>query len=711
MARTQPKITLSPSKDLPFDRLRLSQSNVRRIWLAEAIAELAEDVARVGLLQSLNVRPLLDAEGKETGLFEVTAGGRRYRALELLVKRKRLAKDAPIPCIVQPANRAILAEDDSYAENARREALHPLDQFRAMQAMADKGEDIETIAANSFVTPAVVRQRLKLASVSPALHEVYAEDGMSLDQLMAFTVSDDHARQEQVFEMLRTSYNTSPAFIRQKLTENSVRAVDKRVRFVTVDAYVAAGGSVVRDLFERDDGGWLTDPPLLDRLVDEKLAAEAERIGGEGWKWVEAAIEIPWSAGRDMRRIVGEEVPISDAEQERLTMLEADAEGLSDEWSDADEIPDEIHAKLEAIDAQIGALSERPQIFDTEEVPIAGVFVSIEHDGSLRVERGFVRAEDEPDAEAEDGPDSDAGGSPIGDGADDAAPGTDGPGGQDRDAAGGDEEDDAGLKPMSDRLVSDLTAWRTLALQDGVARCPSTAFAAVLHAFVISCFFGYSREGCVQVHVNGVAYSNAPAGLRDCPPGRAIAERHEAWRARMPKTDRDTWDWLLTLGDEEQASLFAHCASLGVNAQAEIVPKYDNGRISSHTVARRIAHSHVLARAVGLDLIEAGWRPTAEGYFKAVPKPRLLADVAEARGEQFAGMIDHLKKADMAREAERLLEETNWLPEPLRTPDEEGTATLPAANDDGEDALPPGLADDADGGVDEEGGADAIAAE
>ncbi len=202
-------------------------------------------------------------------MFEIPAGGRRYRALELLVKQKRLAKDAPVPCIVQQAAANILAEEDSYAENAVREALHPLDQFRAMQAMVDKGNEVEAIAAHFATTPAVVRQQLKLASVSPALHTLYAEDDMTLDQLMAFTVSDDHERQVQVWDMLAHSYNKSPAFIRQKLTENSVRAADKRVRFVTIDAYLAAGGGIVRDLFEADDGGWLTDPALLDRLVDE----------------------------------------------------------------------------------------------------------------------------------------------------------------------------------------------------------------------------------------------------------------------------------------------------------------------------------------------------------------------------------------------------------------------------------------------------------
>ena len=128
------------------------------------------------------------------------------------------------------------------------------------------------------------------------------------------------------------------------------------------------------------------------------------------------------------------------------------------------------------------------------------------------------------------------------------------------------------------------------------------------------------------------------------------------------------WDYLLTLDGEEQTKLFAHCASLCVNAQAEIVPKYDNGRISAHGVERRIAHSHILARAVGLDVHGAGWRPTADDYFRSVTKPRILADVAEARGEAFARMIDHLKKADMAREAERLVEETRWLPAPMRTP-------------------------------------------
>src|SRR5215831_14424178 len=85
------KITLSESRDIPFNKLVLSESNVRRAKAGVSIEELAEDIARRSLLQSLNVRPVLDADGQETGMFEVSAGGRRFRALELLVKQKRLA--------------------------------------------------------------------------------------------------------------------------------------------------------------------------------------------------------------------------------------------------------------------------------------------------------------------------------------------------------------------------------------------------------------------------------------------------------------------------------------------------------------------------------------------------------------------------------------------------------------------------------------------
>src|SRR5277367_3517150 len=325
MANHVQKITLSGSRDIPFNKLVLSQSNVRRIKSGVSVEELAEDIARRTLLQSLNVRPVLDADGAETGMFEIPAGGRRYRALELLVKQKRLAKTALIPCVIREGG---IAEEDSLAENVQRAPLHPLDQFRAFLALREKGQSEEEIAAAFFVVVSVVKQRLRLASVSPRLLDVYAEDEMTLDQLMAFTVNDNHERQEQVFARISQSYTREPHVIRRMLTEGAVRAADKRAKFVGLDAYVDAGGVVMRDLFQGDDGGWLQDTILLDRLVAEKLAAVGENIRAEGWRWIEVAPEFAYGHTYGLRQIRGEQVPLTDDEQAVRDTLQAEMDGL-----------------------------------------------------------------------------------------------------------------------------------------------------------------------------------------------------------------------------------------------------------------------------------------------------------------------------------------------------------------------------------------------
>lgn len=676
MAKAQPKLTLSPARMIPFDKLMLSQANVRRVKKGVSIEDLANDIDRRTLLQGLSVRPILDVDRHETGMYEVPAGGRRYRALEILVKRKRFAKDGPVPCIVKAADDPILAAEDSLAENSFREPLHPLDEFRGMQALADEEQGVEAIAATFGVTPAVVRQRLKLASVSPKLHEIYAEDGMTLDQLMAFSVSDDHDRQERVWEMLAHSINKSPAYIRARLTESTVRASDPRALFVGVEDYVAAGGGVLRDLFEADDGGWLQDAALLDRLVSEKLQAEGETIRADGWKWVAVAVDLPYGYLDDLRELDTIEAPLTGAEQATVDALKAEAEALNAQYDSADELPDEVAARFTAIDEELDAIMDRPVTFDPQEMAYAGAFVSLDVDGTLYVERGWVRPEDEPEEEEQDEvatatgeeDEQDAGSIgprqnepevqraviQIGRGAPVTAPEDD------------DEEDV--IKPLPDRLVSELTAHRTIALQDAFAQNPSVAFAAVLHALVLQAFYYGRTESCLGISVTRVAFGFQAPGMKDSASARSIAERHKRWDERLPESDKDLWDALQQLDGNEQAALFAHCAAYAVNALWEAVPKYDNGRTSAHGVARRIEHSHVLARAVGLDMVGAGWTPTVDNYLGRVTKPRILQAVTEAKDARTAGLIDHLKKGDMAREAERLLAGADWLPEPLRTP-------------------------------------------
>jgi ParB family transcriptional regulator, chromosome partitioning protein len=665
MASAQ-KITLSTSLDIPFNKLVLSQSNVRRTVSGTSIEELAEDIARRTLLQSLSVRPVLDSDGNETGMYEVPAGGRRYRALELLVKQKRMSKTQPVPCIVRTGG---LAEEDSLAENVHRLELSALEQFRAFQTLREKGLGEEDIAARFFVTTTVVKQRLKLAAVSEKLLDVFAADGMSLSQLMAFTVTNDHAHQEEVWKQVSDSRgfgDDEPYNIRRKLTKGAVSATDKRAFFVGVEAYEEAGGIVTRDLFENDGGGWLQDSALLDRLVIEKLNAEAEKVqAAEGWKWIAVATEFPWGQMAGLRQLHGHAVDLTEEEIATRTALQSEHDGLEQHYAEADDVPEEVNRRFEEIENELAVLDERLLAYDPTEAAFAGAFVSIDRDGTLRIERGYVRPEDEPrtepiQAQAEEGAKSDR--EQVGyNGAIQRTVITVGAG---TPAVEAETEEDEGLKPLSERLISELTAFRTLALRDAVANNPHVALTALLHKLCIDVFREHAFENCLEASVHEVSCPIQPTDLDQSVPAKAVAARHKAWRAELPKTDTALWEWLDALSSTRRLELLAHCVSYGVNALHD-----KNDRRGPYGVKRRIAHADRLAGAVALDPIQAGWSPTVDNYLGRVSKARILEAVREAKGEAAAQLIDHLKKPDMAREAERLLAGTGWLPEPLRTPD------------------------------------------
>lgn len=664
MAKTVQKITLSTSRDIPFNKLLLSQSNVRRVKAGLSIEELAEDIARRGLLQSLNVRPMLDAKGNETGTFEAPAGGRRFRALALLVEQKRLAKTAPVPCIVREADTDILAEDDSLAENVQRVPLHPLDQFRAFRALREKGRSEEDIAAAFFVSVNVVRQRLRLASVSPKLLDLYAEDGISLEQLLAFTVASDHARQEQVWEAMQHSYDQDPYQIRRILTERAVRACDKRVRFVGVDAYEAAGGVVLRDLFEQDHGGWLEDVGLLDGLVAEKLKADAQAIASEGWKWIDVAVDFPYGHTHRMRKLKGVPTDLTADELATIDALNAEHARLEAEYHDADELPDEVDQRLGEIETELAAFDDRPVTYDPAEIARAGAFISIDSEGRLSVDRGYVRPEDEHrrDADEQETEHANSGTSSTQSPCTTVDQGTVITFGDQSDV---EAEDDDAIRPLPERLLMELTAHRTLALRNAVANDPHVALTALLHKLCLGAFQQSSTPACLEASVGHVFFAVQASDLGDTAAARAVAERHEAWKAELPTEEDVLWDWLAALNDDRRAQLLGHCVSFGVNALYERPGRYGAGP-SEHGLRCRLVQADRLAAAVGLDMVAAGWRPTVENYLGRVTKSRILEAVREARGEQAAGLIDHLKKADMAKEAERLLDGTGWLPEPLR---------------------------------------------
>ena len=655
MASAIQKITLSVSRDIPFNKLVLSQANVRRVKAGVAIDELATDIGRRTLLQSLTVRPVLDGDGVETGMFEVPAGGRRFRALELLVRQKRLAKTAPIPCIIRTEG---IAEEDSLAENVQRAPLHPLDQFRAFLTLREKGQSEEEIAANFFVSVAVVKQRLRLAAVSPRLLDVYAEDGMTLDQLMAFTVSADHERQEQVWDRLQSAYSREPFAIRRLLTEGAVRASDKRARFIG-EAYEAAGGAIMRDLFQGDDGGWLQDVALVARLVAERLDREADAIRAEGWRWIEVALDFPYGHTFGLRQLRGEQVPLTAEEEATREELRAEYDDLEEQYADQDEIPEAVEERFTEIEQTLGGMELRSLVFDPAEVARAGAFVSIDSEGELRVERGYVRPEDELPVPAEleadtpdnaDADDVDSGAWPIR-----VESGGESAHGEPEPQA--EPEEDEGMKPIPDRLLSELTAHRTLALRVALGEHRDVAFLAALHALCLRLFYLYGLDTCLDLDVKSVSFHAQAPGLNDTMLARTLAQRHQDWQAKLPRQAEELWDVLAGFGELSREALFAHCVSLSINALFEPYSRRP----------RAIAHAGTLAQAVDLDMA-ASWTPTVDNYLGRVTKARILGAVREAKGEHAAQLIDHLKKGEMAEKAQELLAGSGWLPEPLRTP-------------------------------------------
>ncbi len=514
--------------------------------------------------------------------------------------------------------------------------------------------------------------------MAPSLLDAYARAEMSLAMLEAFTVNPDHARQEQVWEAIQRSHNRQPWYIRDLLTETTVPTDDKRAQFISVEAYEQAGGVMLRDLFSDEDEGWLENPALLDRLVSDKLKAIADDVAAEGWRWIAVDTDLPYGHDRGLRVLTA---TFADLTEEERAAREA--------------LPDDIDARLGEIEAALSAFENRPAIYDAAEIARAGVFISIDRAGELVIARGYVRPEDEAPVEGEDD---------AGDGEADAEGGAVAAqasvqravitiGGEPVDAE--DDEDDA-IKPLPERLVIELTAHRTLALHEALANNPHVAMTALLHRMVMQRYHYAAPTGCMEISVRQPNLGGQGSDLGDSPSAKAIDERFNAWKADMPTDEGALWDWLAALDEASRMALLAHCVSYGVNALYERPNPHSGSGVSQFGLDRRLSGADRIARATGFDMVaDGGWRPTVDNYLGRVTKPRILEAVREGAGERAAQLISHLKKGDMAKEAERLLAETGWLPEPLRLADLDGDAADAGDAGDGE-TLPDFLAGDGD---------------
>ena len=216
-------------KLIALKQLTLSSSNVRKSN-GNDVAELKASIKAQGLLQNLIVCPVTTKRGKPSAKFEVVGGQRRLRALLALAEEGEIAANEGIVCRVMPTRQAAEA---SLSENYHREPMHPADEFEAFRALVDGGMSERDVAARFGVTETVVSRRLKLARVSPKVMDAYRRDQLSLAQVMAFAVSDDHPARERLFLNLH-EWNSDPDTIRGVLTEYEIAATDWRVQFASL---------------------------------------------------------------------------------------------------------------------------------------------------------------------------------------------------------------------------------------------------------------------------------------------------------------------------------------------------------------------------------------------------------------------------------------------------------------------------------------------
>jgi ParB family chromosome partitioning protein len=618
---------------IPLKSLRLSEHNARKTG-GQNVQDLAASIMAHGLLQNLTA---IDAGG---GHFDVIAGGRRLRALQLLQERGDLPDAlSDIPCRIL-TNGEIT--EVSVAENTIRENMHPADQFEAFRAMVENNKPITDVAAHFGVTELVVQRRMRLANAAPELLHAFRNDKLTLEQMMAFALTDDRAAQLRHWQLgISEPYQLRPENIRRALTQREIPSTDKRVRFIGLDAYADAGGAVRRDLFDDQGGGYVLDEALLDRLVAEKLQAESERLAAEGWSFVRVDASDDYNQFRyscNQSQPKSQARVLSEEDTQYLSQLNARNNELREKieaLEEQGEYPDDddpLSMELEDVEYSIKKLREPIETWTTRQMANAGALVAIDYRGNLEVFRGLI---------------------PTQGGKADKALAT-----------------DKGEKPapkeptLAESMVRRLTAHRTIALQAALMKNADIALAAVAHALLTPLLF--DRHDYIApftaLNIRATAEIDQPEkyGFEDVSKSphhahtvQALAELNKT--LGVPGKRAEFWPWLLLQKRDVICALLASVAVLTVQAV--------QGEPGPHP-------SDALIEALDVDMADT-WKPTAENFFNLVPRSLAIEALEEACGKnnQLTSQLQagaRYNKAELAGACEQYVFRTGWLPKVLR---------------------------------------------
>lgn len=621
---------------IPLQQLALSPRNARKTGGA-SVEDLAASIAAHGLLQNLTVQP--SANGDSYG---VVAGGRRLAALHLLAERGELPPDHPlrvdgIPC-------RVIHDDDvaleaSTAENTLREAMHPADQFDAFKAMLDAGKPLPDVAAHFGVTERVVKQRLKLANVAPELLDVYRQDGMSLDQLQALALTDDHEAQRVAWFGTKGArhehdWQRSVHRLRDLLTQREISANGTLARFVGIQAYEAAGGAVRRDLFSEQ--AWLQDKALADKLALDTLEKYAQAERESGWSWAEARLTADYSDVSEFGRlpIQPERSTITPEQQDRLETIRGRIAQIEEQLFDEDgdqreeldqDLADELQAECDELELQVREIEAGEEIWPDEAKRVAGVLVYLDEYRGLQIVRGLLQPGQKLDK---------ATGAVVG---------------KPKAAAG---EQAKPKKPeLSAAILQVLSAHRSEVTRYHVARDPQIAI-----ALLVDFYLSIHKHDHSHVSLLRLSWTSARDARQIAPDiHKALAGTDDLPFAvslkKIPKAGRLAW-----LVQQPQSDLLQMLAYL-VATQFDGITESGDGH-------RGIEQLHAI---IGFNMADH-WTPACDGFLGRIPAALTHQAVTEAKGKDAAATLTGLKKDALVAEAGKLLAGTGWLPKPLRGP-------------------------------------------
>ncbi|MFY2610873.1 ParB/RepB/Spo0J family partition protein [Achromobacter xylosoxidans] len=627
--------------DIPLSNLILSQAHqARKIRAGKktTIAQLAATIKTVGgLLQNLVV-----VQGAD-GMYEVCAGGRRLEALQLLHTAGDIPADFPVPCLIIPTDKAHHA---SLIENDAREDMHVADLIGAYGRLHADGWTPDAIATAHGVAVLAVKRMLALADLAPELMELLRDEKISLDVAQALVGVADHERQIAAYKASKHHY--SPVFaIRQMLAETELPATAPVARYLTVQAYEKAGGSVRRDLFTQgNEGVFLADPALAQTLAIEKMQRSklAKALHDEGWAWIECRADL----SHDERRHYGEigrvrrEPNKKEAKQlaDLQDQLDTKSRALSelqaqDEYLDSDE--DALFEAVDKLENEIEELEQSFLVYDPEHMKVAGCILTLSHRGELISHQGLIRREDR-EAAAQ---------LVAGSGAADA------------------DQDNPITLPApvtrpahSQALVERLAAQHAAAVAAEVARRPNLALCLMLTQMIGQLDrrgYTHSKHRFFNVSASSARYTlkSSDSTIEESPACQSLNEMQVRWDEFVAnKSPDELLEALLGQPQDELLQLLALLLAQTVTSK--------DGNAGLQT-----SQLHHLAGIMDMDMAN-WWTPTRASYLDAVSKDQIVKVVTEAVDGASAAPLAKMKKGDAATHAEALLAGRRWLPEPLR---------------------------------------------